>query len=80
MPCDHEKRVHEDHHQHLLVQPRRGGPGYLAVRHASGTLPYVAAVSLDPRRGTYIALSIHYEQIKMGCGGGMLANTDTAHV
>ena len=51
MPCDHEKRVHEDHHQHLLVQPRRGGPGHLAVRHASGTLPHVAAVSLDPRRG-----------------------------
>ena len=52
MSRDHEERVHEDHHQHLLVQPCRGGPGYLAVRHASGTLPHVEAVSLDSRRGT----------------------------
>ena len=51
MSCHHEKRVHEDHHQHLLVQPRRGGPGHLAVRHAGGTLPHVEAVSLDSRRG-----------------------------
>ena len=51
MPCHHEKRVYEDHHQHILVQPRRGGPGYLAVRYASGALPHVEAVSLDSRRG-----------------------------
>ena len=55
MPGDHEERVYEDDHQHLLVQSRRGGPGYLAVRHASGALPHVEAVSLDSRRGNSIS-------------------------
>ena len=32
--CDHEERVHEDHDQHLPVQPRRGRPRDPPVRHA----------------------------------------------
>ena len=56
MPGDHEERVYEDDHQHLLVQSRRGGSGYLAVRHASGTLPHVEAVSLDSWRGITVSL------------------------
>ena len=48
---DHEERVHADHHQHLPVQPRRGGPGHAAVRHAHRAVPDVEAVPMDPGRG-----------------------------
>ena len=51
MPCHHEKRVHEDHHQHLPIQPGRGGPADPAVRHADRAVPRVAPVPLDTWRG-----------------------------
>ena len=41
----------EDHHQHLPVQPGRGGPGHPPVCHADRAVPHVAPVPLDTRRG-----------------------------
>ena len=63
MSRHHEERVHEDHHQHLPLQPRCGRPGHLAIRHAGGTLPHVEAVSLDTWRG--IGLSFLWLRIRL---------------
>ena len=62
---DHEERVHEDHHQHLPVQPRRGRPRHPRVRHAHRVVPDVETVSLDPGRGKRrISISLRIKPVR----------------
>ena len=60
LPGDHQERVHEDDHQHLPLQPGPCRPWHPDPCHASRTLPYVAAVSMDFWRGAFKYIFIVY--------------------